>query len=98
MVCSALFAGSFNAYVPVTLTSDRAGLVMEPGAKVKLRGVEVGRVATITGGAGTASLKLEMFPAQMRYIPANVQAEIKATTVFGAKYVALAAPDDPTAK
>jgi phospholipid/cholesterol/gamma-HCH transport system substrate-binding protein len=71
---------------------------MEPGAKVKLRGVEVGRVATITGGAGTTSLKLEMFPDQMRYIPANVQAEIKATTVFGAKYVALAAPDDPTAK
>jgi len=42
-VCSALFAGSFTTYAPVTLTSDRAGLVMEPGAKVKLRGVEVGR-------------------------------------------------------
>jgi phospholipid/cholesterol/gamma-HCH transport system substrate-binding protein len=98
VVCSSFFVGSFNAYVPVTLTSDRAGLVMEPGAKVKLRGVEVGRVATVIGGAGTTSLKLEMFPDQIRYIPANVQAEIKATTVFGAKYVALAAPDDPTAK
>jgi len=98
VVCSAFFVGSFNAYVPVTLTSDRAGLVMEPGARVKLRGVEVGRVAAITGGAGTTSLKLEMFPDQMRYIPANVQAEIKATTVFGAKYVDLTAPDDPTPK
>ena len=98
MVCSALFAGSFNAYVPVTLTSDRTGLVMEPGAKVKLRGVEVGRVAAITGGAGTTSLKLDMFPDQMRHIPANVAAEIKATTVFGAKYVELTPPDDPTAK
>jgi len=98
MVCSALFAGSFNAYVPVTLTSDRTGLVMEPGAKVKLRGVEVGRVAAITGGAGMTSLKLDMFPDQMRHIPGNVAAEIKATTVFGAKYVELTPPDDPTPK
>ncbi|HXO52588.1 MAG TPA: MCE family protein, partial [Mycobacterium sp.] len=98
MVCSALFAGSFNAYVPVTLTSDRTGLVMEPGAKVKLRDVEVGRVAAISGGAGMTSLKLDMFPDQMHYIPANVAAEIKATTVFGAKYVELTPPDDPTAK
>jgi phospholipid/cholesterol/gamma-HCH transport system substrate-binding protein len=97
-VCSALFAGSFNGYVPVTLTSDRTGLVMEPGAKVKLRGVEVGRVAAVTGGAGTTSLKLDMFPDQMRHIPANVQADIKATTVFGAKYVDLTAPNDPTQK
>ena len=98
VVCSGFFVGSFNAYVPVTLTSDRAGLVMEPGARVKLRGVEVGRVAAITGGAGTTSLKLEMFPDQMRYIPANVQAEIKATTVFGAKYVDLSPPPDPASK
>ena len=40
-----MFAGTLTTYVPVTLTSDRAGLVMEPGAKVKLRGVQVGRVA-----------------------------------------------------
>jgi phospholipid/cholesterol/gamma-HCH transport system substrate-binding protein len=97
-VCSAFFAGSFNGYVPVTLTSDRSGLVMEPGSKVKLRGVEVGRVAAVTGGAGMTSLKLDMFPDQMGHIPANVQAEIKATTVFGAKYVDLTAPDDPTPK
>src|ERR1700757_1362971 len=97
-VCSALFAGSFNSYVPVTLTSDRTGLVMEPGAKVKLRGVEVGRVASVTGGTSTTKLKLEMFPAQTRQIPANVQADIKATTVFGAKYVDLTLPDRPSPK
>ena len=39
-----LFAGTLRSFVPVTLTSDRAGLVMETGAKVKMRGVEVGRV------------------------------------------------------
>ena len=29
---SALFSGAFHPYVPVTLTSDRAGLVMAQGA------------------------------------------------------------------
>ncbi len=42
-----LFRGSFTETVPVTVVSDRAGLVMNPDAKVKMRGVEVGRVASI---------------------------------------------------
>jgi phospholipid/cholesterol/gamma-HCH transport system substrate-binding protein len=95
-VCVALFAGSFRSFVPVTLASDRVGLVMESGAKVKMRGVEVGRVAGIVGGNQPASLKLEIFPDQVRYIPANIQAEIKATTAFGAKFVDLMYPDNPS--
>jgi phospholipid/cholesterol/gamma-HCH transport system substrate-binding protein len=98
LVSSALFAGTFTRSVPITVTSDRAGLVMESGAKVKLRGVEVGRVAGITGGRQSTSLKVDMFPDQMRFIPANVQAEIEATTVFGSKYVNLIYPDDPSPK
>ena len=43
-----LFAGTLRSKVPVTLTSDRAGLVMEPNAKVKFRGVQVGRVSSIS--------------------------------------------------
>lgn len=91
-----MFAGTFRSYVPVTLKSDRAGLVMEPGAKVKLRGVEVGRVGDISGGLDQVSLDLEMFPDQLRQIPSNVQAEIRATTAFGAKYVNLIYPGDPS--
>jgi phospholipid/cholesterol/gamma-HCH transport system substrate-binding protein len=96
--CSALFAGTFRSFVPVMLTADRSGLVMESGAKIKMRGVEVGRVAGISGGSGSASLKLEIFPDQVRYIPANVEAEIKATTAFGAKYVDLVVPETPTSQ
>ena len=47
---SARSTGTSGPYARVTLTSDRAGLVMEPGAKVKLRGVQVGRVASIQRG------------------------------------------------
>jgi phospholipid/cholesterol/gamma-HCH transport system substrate-binding protein len=96
VVCSAAFAGSFRSFVPVTLVSDRSGLVMEPGAKVKMRGVEVGRVAGINGGKAPLSLNLQIFPDQIKYIPANVAAEITATTAFGAKYVDLIYPDNPS--
>ncbi|MGE0309094.1 MAG: MCE-family protein MCE3A, partial [Acidimicrobiia bacterium] len=37
----ASFTGALRSTVPVTVTSDRAGLVLETNAKVKLRGVEV---------------------------------------------------------
>ncbi len=90
-----LFNGSFHSYVPVTLVSDRAGLVMEVGAKVKLRGVQVGHVGAVTGGNDPVSLTLELDPDEVRYIPANVEARIAATTVFGAKYVDLLYPEDP---
>src|SRR5436190_23388677 len=94
----ALFAGTLRSSVPVTLTSDRAGLVMETNAKVKLRGVQVGRVSAIAGGKEPVVLKLEIDKDQIKYIPANVEAQIRATTVFGAKFVDLVYPDDPSAQ
>ena len=69
---------------------------MEPGAKVKLRGVQVGRVAGVQGGQDPISLQLELFPGQISDIPANAEAQIRATTVFGAKYVDLIYPDNPS--
>ena len=92
----ALFTGSLRKFVPVTLTSDRSGLVMESDAKVKLRGVQVGRVAAIEGGTEPVKLKLEIYPDQIEHIPANVEAQIRATTVFGAKFVDLVYPSDPS--
>lgn len=96
LVTIGIYNGTFRSYVPVTLTSDRSGLVMETGAKVKLRGVEVGRVSTITGGDARASLELALYPDQIQFIPANVGAQIQATTAFGAKFVDLVYPPDPS--
>ena len=42
------------------------------------------------------SLKLEIDPDQIRYIPANVEAEIDVTTAFGAKFVDLVYPENPS--
>lgn len=93
---SVLFAGTFRSFVPVTVTSERSGLVMETGAKVKMNGVEVGRVGAIDGGAQPVSLQLEIEPDQALLIPANVEAQITATTAFGAKYVDLIFPTEPS--
>lgn len=92
----ALFVGSFRKTETVTLTSERSGLVMETNAKVKLRGVQVGRVAAIEGGSEPVALKLEIDRDKLEFIPANVEAQIRATTVFGAKFVDLIYPDDPS--
>jgi phospholipid/cholesterol/gamma-HCH transport system substrate-binding protein len=72
---------------------------MDPGSKVTYNGVEIGRVGTIdaveVGGRPGAKLTLQVDPRYIRLIPANVDANIKATTVFGNKYVAFSSPKNP---
>jgi virulence factor Mce-like protein len=93
----ALFRGSFTESIPVTVISDRAGLVMNPDAKVKMRGVQVGTVGSIEERPdGTAALHLKMDPSQLHLIPSNVNVDIESTTVFGAKFVKMSAPDTPS--
>jgi virulence factor Mce-like protein len=83
--------------VPITIISERAGLVMNPDAKVKMRGVQVGSVKSIAERAdGTAELTLDMDPSQLHLIPENVNVEIASSTLFGAKFVQLEAPKAPS--
>jgi len=70
---------------------------MENGAKVKLRGVQIGEVASIDAysdpsGTNLSMLKLKISPNEFQYLPSNVEAEIKSSTAFGAKYVDLIVP------
>lgn len=97
VLTAASFSGTFRPSIPLTLVSDRAGLVMEPGAKVKLRGVQVGQVASIGTDVKAAQLRLKMDPGPFEYLPSNVEAEIKSTTAFGSKYVDLLMPEHPSA-
>lgn len=92
-----MFRGDFGQTVPVTVVSDRAGLVMNPEAKVKMRGVQVGQVESIESGPdGKAILHLAMNPSQLKDIPSNVAVDITSSTVFGAKFVEMAAPPNPS--
>jgi phospholipid/cholesterol/gamma-HCH transport system substrate-binding protein len=94
------FRGDLTDKTHLTLLSSRAGLVVEKGSKVTYNGVEIGRVAHIgmVDGQGTpkAKLTLDVNPRYLSYIPANVAAEIRATTVFGNKYISFISPETPS--
>lgn len=91
------FRGALRPSAELTLLSSRAGLVVEPGAKVTYNGVEIGRVARISlvdrDGTDKAKLTLDVDPDYLKFIPVNVNAEIRATTVFGNKYIAFSSPE-----
>ncbi|ORA95953.1 MCE-family protein MCE1A, partial [Mycobacterium mantenii] len=84
----------------LTMLAARAGLVMDPGSKVTYNGVEIGRVGsiseTVRDGKPAAKFVLEVYPRYLKLIPSNVNADIKATTVFGGKYVSLTTPANPS--
>jgi phospholipid/cholesterol/gamma-HCH transport system substrate-binding protein len=94
------FRGDFTAKTKLTMLASRAGLVMDPGSKVTYNGVEIGRVANISqivrDGKPAAKFTLEVYPRYLHLIPSNVNADIKATTVFGGKYVSLTTPQNPS--
>ena len=96
-VAVALFQDSFKNSIPVTVLADRAGLVMNPDAKVKINGAQVGKVESIEAlPDGGAALHLAIDPASVDAIPANVSAEITSSTVFGSKFVELISPAAPS--
>lgn len=97
LVATGLFRGSFTESVSVTVMTDRAGLVMNPAAKVKMLDVEVGRVGAIENlPDGGAVVHLQMDPAQLHVVPSNVMVDIASSTVFGSKFVQLLPPDHPS--
>lgn len=92
-----LFQGGATESVPVTVLSPRAGLVMNPDAKVKLHGAQVGKVSSIENlQDGRAAIHLAIDPSWLHLIPANTRVDIESTTVFGSKFVQLEPPPDPS--
>jgi virulence factor Mce-like protein len=92
-----LFRGGFSETVPVTVISERAGLVMNPDAKVKMNDIQVGTVSAIKQRPdGTAELQLAVDRAALDLIPSNVKVDVASSTVFGAKFVELMSPPDPS--
>ncbi len=89
------YTAAFTSTDTVTVTSPRAGLVMERDAKVKYRGIQIGEVKSIEYAGNQAKLTLAIASNEMRYIPSNAVVRIAGTTVFGAKSVEFVPPDKP---
>jgi len=77
-----LYSGSLKSFVPGDVYLGPVRLVMRPAPR-SCHGVQVGRVASVTGVDNLFELKLDIDADQVKYIPANVAAQISATTVFG---------------
>jgi virulence factor Mce-like protein len=93
----ATFSGKFIETSPVTVMTDRAGLLMERGARVKLNGAPIGTVAAVKETPdGQAELTLAIEPNRLNLVPNNALVDIGANTVFGAKSVEFVAPPDPS--
>src|SRR5258705_13238925 len=90
------YTAAFTSTDTVTVTSPRAGLVMESDAKVKYRGIQIGEVKAIEYAGNQAKLTLAIKSDEMRYIPANAVVHIAGTTVFGAKSVEFVPPNQPS--
>ena len=88
---------AFTPSVPVTLMADRAGNELSAGSDVKVRGLVVGTVRSVTTTGHGAVLHLDMQPGVVNQIPANVTAQLLPKTLFGERYVDLMIPADRSA-
>jgi phospholipid/cholesterol/gamma-HCH transport system substrate-binding protein len=91
------YTAAFASTDTVTVSAPRAGLVMEKGAKVKYRGIQIGTVEDISYGNDQARLTLAISSDEMGFIPSNATVHIAGNTVFGAKSVEFIPPQAPSA-
>jgi phospholipid/cholesterol/gamma-HCH transport system substrate-binding protein len=75
---------------------QRAGLQLLNGSDVKMRGLIVGSVKSISSNGNGAVIELALNPKYVKDIPKNVQADLIPKTVFGEKYVNLVTPAEPS--
>jgi virulence factor Mce-like protein len=96
-LCLAAFQQVFTPTADVNVHVARAGQQLLPGSDVKIRGINVGEVASITSNGNGAELHLHMQPGMLKEIPANVRVLLVPKTLFGEKYVELVLPSRPAA-
>jgi phospholipid/cholesterol/gamma-HCH transport system substrate-binding protein len=90
------YTAAFTSTDTVTVAAPRAGLVMDMGAKVKYRGIQIGKVTDISYSSDQARLTLAINSDAMHYIPSNAAVHIAGNTIFGAKSVEFLPPQTPS--
>ena len=90
------YTAAFTSVDTVTVSSPRAGLVMDKGAKVKYRGIQIGKVTDISYAGDQARLTLAINSDDMHFIPSNATVHIAGNTIFGAKSVEFIPPQSPS--
>lgn len=95
-VVAAVALGAWLAYdqtfvdrSEVTLTTGTLGNALQEGSDVKLRGVPVGTVRTVSAREGGAELTLALEPEALSALTSDTTARLLPKTLFGERYVAL---------
>jgi phospholipid/cholesterol/gamma-HCH transport system substrate-binding protein len=94
----AVYQKVFEPVTMVTIKADRAGLQLAKFGDVRIHGVLVGQVRSISQDGKEASIKVGLRPEAARKIPSNVQVEILPTTLFGQKFISFIDPQNPSDK
>src|SRR4051812_19011749 len=97
-LCLAYFNQAFRPVSHVSLHIERAGLQLLPGSDVKVRGLIIGDVQSITSDGQGAVLDLRLDPKRTKRLPDNVSARLLPKTLFGEKYVDLVLPATPSGR
>ena len=92
----ATFQKKFTPVVTVTLMAAQIGNQLQSDSDVKIRGLIVGEVRSITSTGSGARIELALQPGQVANIPVNVSARILPKTLFGERYVDLVIPPNPS--
>lgn len=91
----AIGRGVFRNDVVVSADIDDIGGSLTTGADVKLHGVIIGRLTSISSHDGGVRLGLAINRAESKHVPRNVEARILPASVFGTAYVDLVPPAQP---
>lgn len=91
----AVYRQAFTPVTMVKLEADHVGSQLRVGGDVKVRGMLVGEVRSVTAKGDHAELELALQPDKTAVIPANVSARLLPKTLFGERYVALQLPGKP---
>jgi phospholipid/cholesterol/gamma-HCH transport system substrate-binding protein len=92
-----VFNKTFVAADMITLYTDHTGNQLDPSSDVKVRGIIVGEVRSVSSRGDGAKLRIALDPARIDIIPGNVTAQILPKTLLGQRYVSLVLPAVPAA-
>ena len=91
----AVYQKTFDKVTMITIQADRAGLQLAKFGDVRIHGVLVGQVRSVTEDGKQAVIKVALEPDAADHIPANVGVQIIPTTLFGQKFISFVTPDQP---
>lgn len=91
---AAAYNHAFDGTVPVTVQADRAGLQMHTGNRVKIRGVDLGRVTAVklNDDQKSVDITLGVDPDLLKEIPDNATVSLEQLSAFGNKAIQISFP------